>query len=106
MGATSLVNVTLLGASAANTGAANARTAPIDNRRCISFLPCADTRTQYVPIILGRKQLFFNQLGTISCLRTNGTPFLRNRPLPGACSLRNGRAVGAGRRLRSGSGRA
>src|SRR5262249_60705347 len=39
MGATSLVNVTFFGASAANPGAAIARTVPTANRRSISFLP-------------------------------------------------------------------
>src|SRR5262245_43404147 len=39
MGATSFVNVTFFGASAANAGAAIARTVPTANRRSISFLP-------------------------------------------------------------------
>src|SRR5262252_929472 len=39
MGATSFVNVTFFGASAAKTGAAIARTVPAANRRSISFLP-------------------------------------------------------------------
>src|SRR5438270_7098005 len=61
MGATSVVNVTALSASSACTGAAIARTAPMEKRRSISFL-LADPLTQICLTHFQAKRVIFQPI--------------------------------------------